>query len=296
MIGVDDPIPLELRANDVVSHVVNVDSEFRDVGSGSDSGSFQLSLLAPVRNILRVRLVSVEMPAGWNVWSAERGNTFVEVFYRDGAGVLMSVRLFVEDAVSYTAEGIVTGLTASIAEAGLPFGLSVTWDLSAGRFVFQSAERFGIRGGNGLSAAMGFLTGLHAAGRSGGGGSYVLRAQRCADLSGDRYLFLRVNDYAAVRQTIMMTTTVAGVAPKRHDFVALAKIWRDAAGDWLWSGGSVVFPAPMDLSRFQVQVVDRYGEIVPLCGLPVSFALEVLEVRNSSMYNMVRDGLAVSYR
>lgn len=290
MIGVDDPIPLDLRANDVVSHVVNVDSEFRDGGSGSDSGSFQLSLLAPVRNILRVRLVSVEMPIGWNVWSAERGNTFVEVFYRDGTGVLMSVRLFVEDAVSYTAEGVAAGLTASIAEAGLPFGLSVTWDLSAGRFVFQSAERFGVRGGAGLAGAMGFSAGLHAAVRT--GGVYILRTQRCADLEGDRYFFLRVNDYAAVRQTILVAAP-----PKRHDFVALAKIWkcRDSL-EWRWSGGTVVFPAPVDLSRFQVQIVDRYGEVVSLCGLPVSFALEVMEVRNSSMYNMVRDGLAVSYR
>lgn len=290
--GVDDPIPLELRANDAVVHVVNVDSEFRD--GGSDSGAFQLTLLSPVRNVLRVRLASVEMPAEWLVWSAARGNTSLELYYRDVSGVLMSVRLFVEDAVSYSAEGLVTALTESIAEAALPIPLTVTWNPArGGGFVFASGtttlDRFGIRGGSGLAAAMGFGAGLHASTRSGGSGDpYTLRSQQCADLGGDRYLFLRVNDYAAVRQTI--------TGPKRHDFVALAKIWRDAEGDWRWSGGTVVFPAPVDVSRFQVQVVDRYGEVVPLCGLPVSFALEVLEVRNSSMYNMVRDGLAVSYR
>jgi len=292
-VAVDDPIPLELRANDAVTHVVNVDSEFRDGGwSGSDSGAFQLSLLSPVRNVLRVRLVSMEMPAEWLMWSAERRNTSVEVFYRDVSSVLMSVRLYVEDAVSYTAEELVAALTASIAEAALPIPLTVTWNpAKGGRFVFESGadatERFGIRGGSGLAAAMGFSAGLHASTRSGSssGDPYILRSSQCADLGGDRYLFLRVNDYAAVRQTI--------TGPKRHDFVALAKIWRSVEGDWRWSGGTVVFPAPVDVSRFQVQVVDRYGETVSFCG--VSFALEVLEVRNSSMYTMVRNGLAVSY-
>ena len=295
MIGFDDPIPLELRANDVVSHVVNIDSEFRDGGSSSDSGSFQLSLLSPVRNILRVRLVSVEMPVGWNVWSVERNNTSLELFYRDGSGVLMSVRLFVEDAVRHTTDSIVRGLMTSITDLGLPFVLTVAWDLSAGRFVFQSTGRFGIRGGKGLAGAMGFAMGLHAAVRT--GDVYILRTLRCAELEGDRYLFLRVNDYAAVRQTIILPSTVTGTSPKRHDFVALAKIWkRHDSMEWRWSGGTVVFPAPVDLLRFQIQIVDRYGEVVCLCGLPVSFALEVLEVRNSSMYNMVRDGLAVAYR
>jgi hypothetical protein len=226
------------------------------------------------------------MPTEWLVWSAERRNTSVEVFYRDVSGVLMSVRLFVEDAVSYTAEGLVTSLTASITEAALPIPLTVAWNpAKGGRFVFESGNRFGIRGGSGLATAMGFSAGLHASTRSGSGDPYTLWSSQCADLGGDRYLFLRVNDYAAVRQTI--------TGPKRHDFVALAKIWRSAEGDWRWSGGTVVFPAPADLSRFQVQVVDRYGEVVSLCG--VSFALEVLEVRNSSMYTMVRNGLAVSY-
>lgn len=288
-VSVDDPIPLELRANDAVTHVVNVDSEFRDGGwSGSDSGAFQLTLLSPVRNVLRVRLASVEMPAEWLMWSAERRNTSVEIFYRDISGVLMSVRIFVEDAMSYTAEELVTALTASIAEAALPIPLTVTWNpAKGGRFVFESGSRFGIRGGSGLAAAMGFGAGLHASTRSGGDDPYTLRSQQCVDLGGDRYLFLRVNDYAAVRQTI--------TGPKRHDFVALAKIWRNAEGDSQWSGGTVVFPAPVDVARFQVQIVDRYGEIVGLCGRPVSFALEVLEVRNSSMYNMVRNGLAVTY-
>jgi hypothetical protein len=291
-VAVDDPIPLELRANDVVSHAVNIDSEFRDGGRSSDSGDFQFSLLTPVRNVLRVRLASVELPAeSIPVWSAGRGNTRLRIYYRDLSATLMSVDVYVEDAVSYSPAELAAALDGAIAAAApaLPFAISVSWDNTARRFVFTgtATNRFGVdaRKEGCLASYMGFSRKLHAASPSGGGGLYTLTSDRCVDvdMTVDRYYFLRVGDYAGVRQTT-----------GDSEFIALAKIvWVGAEKRWRWSGGTVVFPAPRDVTRFQVQLLDRYGGVVGLCGLPLSLALEVMEVRNSSMYNTVRDGLAV---
>jgi hypothetical protein len=292
-VAVDDPIPLELRANDVVSHAVNIDSEFRDGGCGSDSGDFQFTLLTPVRNVLRVRLASVELPAeSIPVWSAARANTRLRIYYRDLSATLMSVDVYVEDAVSYSPAGLAAALDGAIAAAALPFAIGVSWDDTARRFVFTgtATNRFGVdaRTAGCLASYMGFSRKLHAASVSGSGsdsGLYTLTSDRCVDvdLTVDRYYFLRVGDFAGVRQTT-----------GDSEFVALAKIvWVGAEKQWQWSGGTVVFPAPRDVARFQVQLLDRYGGVVGLCGLPLSLSLEVLEVRNSSMYNTVRDGLAV---
>lgn len=296
-VSVDDPIPLELRANDVVSHVVNIDSEFRDGGCGSsssDSGDFQFTLRTPVRNVLRVRLASVELPAeSIPVWSAGRGNTRLRIYYRDLSATLMSVDVYVEDAVSYSPAGLAAALDGAIVAATLPFAIGVSWDDTARRFVFTgtATDRFGIdaRAAGCLASYMGFSRKLHASTVSipsgGGGGLYTLTSDRCVDvdMTVDRYYFLRVGDFAGVRQ-----------AGGGSDVVALAKIvWFGAEKRWLWSGGTVVFPAPRDVTRFQVQLLDRYGGVVGLCGLPLSLSLEVMEVRNSSMYNTVRDGLAV---
>jgi hypothetical protein len=297
---VDDPIPLKLRANDVVTHVVNIDSEFRDDPRNTDTGNFQVTMLSPVRNVLRVRLDSVEAPAvgTYPSFSARRGNTCLRILYRDLSNVLFSVGVYVDDAAEYDGPSLAAAVSAAIAEAALPIPLTVTWDASGGRFVFATsaagADRYGIDATRAdLAQYMGFSRKLHAAVRVGGStGVFTLWGDNCVDLTVDRYLFVRINDFAGVRQTVVVDPAVT-----QHDFVALAKIvWNAVDRRWRWSGGSVVFPAPRDLLRFQVQVVDRYGDVVPLCGLPVSMALEVMEVRNSTMYNVARDGLAVVYQ
>ncbi|NDE18241.1 hypothetical protein EBZ80_25320, partial [bacterium] len=52
-------VPFQLRANDVVKHVINVDSRFRDTPGQSRSTDYYFTLLAPVRNVLRIRITSV---------------------------------------------------------------------------------------------------------------------------------------------------------------------------------------------------------------------------------------------
>ena len=56
-----------------------------------------------------------------------------------------------------------------------------------------------------------------------------------------------------------------------------------------------VFPSPVDLTRFKVEVVDAYGNTMDLCSSQFSFSLELLEVRNASLYMSIRDSLAAQY-
>lgn len=300
-VAVDDPIPLELRANDVVRHVVNVDSCFRERATGSSSGDFIYPLLTPVRNVLRVRVLSVEYPLGVPVFSAGRRNVGLRILFRDASGVLMAVPLTVPDG-SYTPAEMEAALGAEIAAAvGLPFSVAVRYESGTRHFVFTAPARFGIdtitgtvdrECDYGLGYYLGFNRGVATA-RSDGSGNWTVESAHCADLTGDKYVFLRVNDFRGVRHSVNTTAT------NYNEVVATTKILLSGGGcgcDCRVIENEVVFPAPLDITRIRVQVVDRYGEIVDLCGRPLSFSLEVLEVRNSSMYNMVRDGLAVSYR
>lgn len=316
-VTVADPIPLKLRANDVVRHVVNVDSCFRQRAAGATSTDFQVTLLTPIRNVLRVRVASVELPSAPSAppfFTAARRNVTLRILYRDASGTLMGVPLVIPDG-HYDAVTAAAALNAAILDVSgsgaLPFPLSVSYNATTRSFVFtgDAVTRFGVDplfGGvervtdYGLGYYLGFSARLHSPTRDGVGGPYIVAADGCADFSGHKYVFLQVNDYACVRQTV--TSYRPDGLPIQHDFTALAKILvGTAAGS---DGGAaatdlireVVFPTPQNVSRLVVRVVDKYGEVLDFCGLPVSFALEVLEVRNSSMYDMVRDGLAIVYR
>ena len=310
LIDQSDPIPLELRANDVVRHVVNVDSCFRERSTGSTSADFMYPLLNPVRNVLRVRVLSVEYPIGVPLFTAARRRTTLRILFRDLSGVLLGIPLVVPDG-NYTVEEMVTALNAEISEAvGLPFPIVVSYVESTRRFVFTAAAPSGIRFGvdtiwggwdreydYGLGYYMGFHRGLHAA-RSDSSGNWTVMGGHCADFTGDKYVFLRINDYRGVRHYVNTTATDPGV--DRWDYNEVVATTKICLGNVIDGpkviDNEVVFPTPINIGRIRVQVLDRYGEIVDLCGLPLSLSLEVLEVRNSSMYNMVRDGLSVAYR
>ena len=104
-------------------------------------------------------------------------------------------------------------------------------------------------------------------------------------------MFLKVNDYECVRQTMC-----------DNDFVALAKIvlrepknymsFDDYASQHI---KEVVFPSPVDLTRFKIELVDPYGRQVDMCAANISFSLEVLEVKNRTLYDTVRDSIMMRY-
>lgn len=323
-------LPFELRANDVVRHIVNVDSRFRDTPGAAESSStdFYYTMLAPVRNVLRVRVTSVEFPNNYRFFTERRRNVSVRVLYMNG-GVGMAVVLTVPDG-NYTAGDMVDALATAITDASGATGfadvrLTVSFSETTGTFTFTGSRFFGLdmtwvgdgaagckgdAGGAvawnrpfdyGLGWYLGFTRRLHNA-VSASPPKWILESDGCANFAGDNYVFLRVNDWACVRQ--MVTVYESGtpsLKPSRNDFVALAKVvlrepknymaFDDLAGQ---HAKEVVFPAPVDLSRLRIQVLDPYGELLDLCTAQWSFSLEVLEVRNPLLFNALRDSLVAA--
>lgn len=329
-------LPFELRANDVVRHVVSVDSRFRDTPAAADSSptDFYYTMLAPVRNVLRVRVTSVEFPNNYRFFTERRRNVSVRVLYMSG-GVGMAVVLSVPDG-NYTAGDMVDALGAAIADASgatgfAAVGLAVSFSETTGTFTFTGRGPFGLDmtwiGGPGVAGCgsasggavawnrpfdyglgwyLGFTRRLHNAKPvvpATTPATWSLESDGCANFAGDNYVFLRVNDWTCVRQMVTVYETVGSGSsvPVRNDFVALAKVVLREPKNYMTfddyasqHAKEVVFPAPVDLSRLRIQVLDPYGEQLDLCTAQWSFSLEVLEVRNPLLFNALRDSLAAA--
>ena len=310
-------LPFKLRATDVVKHIVNVDSRFRDQPWASDAADFYFSLLSPVRNVLRVRVTSVEFPNNYKFFTEKRRNVTLRVLWVDGSGSTMRTDLTIVDG-NYTAGDMVDALTTAFEEArtagAIPFVVSVGFSEITGSFTFDtsgSATKFGIdpvAGGweerefdYGLAYYLGFTRKrVHRAVARTDVSGWRLVSDECANFAGDNYLFLRVNDFACVRQTVRLYQSTDGGVWKAEpsDFTALAKLVLREPKNYMTfddyashHAKEVVFPAPVDLSRLQIQVLDVYGEVIDMCSMQFSFSLEVLEVRNPAVYNAVRDQL-----
>jgi len=145
----------------------------------------------------------------------------------------------------------------------------------------------------GLGYNLGFSRGIHQTTTdvSDGSGNLYVVSDQLAYFAGDPYVFLKVNNFDCVRQT---TVT--------NDFTALAKLVVREPKDYMsfddYAGQhakEVTFPAPYDLNRFEIQLLDPYGDRIEMQSSQFSFSLEVLEVRNISLYNTIRDAFAAKW-
>ena len=289
-------LPLELRANDVVRHIINIDSRFRE-NPLSPTSDFFYRLFTPVKNILRIRVTSIEFPNNYLMFTESRHNITLRILY-DISDVKQYI-VTIPDG-NYTAFEMQQALNNGLHDpsGGLSW-LSVAFDPIAGAFTFTGEQYFAVDTTyeslpRPFDYGLGYYLGF---GRRkcylafAVGDVWVVTSNMCASFSGDNYVFLKINEFNCVQQqtadeTFQCLAKVLLREPKNY------MAFDDYASDHV---KEVVFPSPQDLSRFHIQVLDAYGDRMDLCAAQLSFSLEVLEVRNLSLYNTIRDSITQQY-
>ena len=293
-------IPFQLQATDIKKHILNVDSRFRS--PGGSSSDFYFRLLAPVKNVLRIRITSVEIPNNFYMFSVVRRNITLRLLY--GVG-LATTKLITIPQGNYSAFDMVDALNLEFQTEGLPW-LTMSFSLVTGSFTFTGTQVFAVDTGvDGLTPAvtwnrpfdyglgynMGFSRGIFDSGAADASGNRFITSDQLSYFAGDTYVLLKINEFDCVRQTI------AG-----SDFTALAKIVLREPKNYMafddyasQHAKEVVFPTPQDLSRLHIQLLDAYGEPIDMGSSHVSFSIEVLEIMNLSLYNTVRDAFAIGW-
>ena len=306
-------IPLPLRTNNITKHIVNVDSRFRDSPATSTPSDFHLTLANTVRNVLRVRITSIEFPNNYHIFTDKRKNVSFQILYENTLPTLTvfnkSFDIVIPDG-NYSADEMVV-LINDILSGGPLQWLSVAFNENTGSFTFTGENPFSINtefGSRnrpfdyGLGFNLGFTRKHHNSIFKSGEKVWTVTSDWCAYFAGDAYFFLRLNDYGCVRQTIQIYDATGNKRIDATQFNALAKvIIRDPKNYMTFDdyaschAKEYVFPNPIDLSRLHVQALDPYGNVMDLCSAQWSFSIEVLEVKSSSLYNVIRDSISMQY-
>ena len=297
-----DDIPFALHANDIVKHIVNIDSRFRESTTESDASNFYFRLPTPIRNVLRIRVTSIELANNYFIFSRFRRNVTLWITY-GYPSLPTTVAVVIPDG-NYLVIDMLQTLTSLFASSPVLNWLTVKFNTVTGQFIFNGGTHpFSINTvcdpnkdtwdrplEYGLGYNLGFSRGeFHSVFDA---SSNTVTSNQTAYFAGDPYLFLKVNDYECVRQTLN----------NGYQFSALAKIIITQSKDFMnfddYTGHhakEVTFPAPTDLTRFHIQLLDPHGQQVRMGSAQFSFSLEVLEVRNTSLYNTIRDAFATRW-
>lgn len=293
-------VPFQLQATDIKKHILNVDSRFRD--PGGSSSDFYFRLLTPVKNVLRIRITSIELPNNFYMFSRIRRNVTLRILY----GVdLASSKIIVVPQGNYSAFDMVDALNAEFLTAGFSW-LTMSFSLVTGSFTFTGRQLFAVDTGvdgvtpaltwsrpydYGLGYNMGFSRGIFDCSAVDASGNRFVTSDQLSYFAGDAYVLLKINDFDCVLQTNVGS-----------DFTALAKIVIREPKNYMsfddyasQHAKEVTFPTPQDLSRLRVQLLDAYGEPIDMGSTHMSFSIEVLEIMNLSLYNTVRDAFAIAW-
>jgi hypothetical protein len=280
-------------------HVLSIDSRFRTNPLDNPS-NFLFKLITPIKNVVTVRLSSLEIPNTWYLCSNIRGTTSFDVFVET-----FNARVVIPEG-NYSLDVTLTNclqtqLVASM-QAVLPaYTFTVTLNpisglLSIACFKSAVATRF----------ALDFTSGIFSARNDNWGLGYILgfrqdnfvTTKRTAsltiqtgtnipDLIDCNYIFLSLNpDWRVVEHN----------QPDRSNTAAFAKVIVDVPkNDIVYDNGSNTITKtyklkqPTNITGFTVSFLDEYEQFIQLMGGSVSLTLELTEVLNSALYESLRN-------
>jgi hypothetical protein len=309
-----------INSNDLRKRIINVDSRFRATNSPSTT-NFSYSCNHTYKNVIRLRLASVELPNMFPVFSSSRGNLTFKIRAYDILGIPREVKITIESG-NYNSQdllnviqnqldinfkqqyGIFMNISVSpynalvtITHAGVaatPITGSTVPTNSARPFVLDFASENPLvmnRVHNfGLGYNLGFRKKTYAVSNSvsvDGIDTMKITSEGCLDIVGDTYLLLCINDYHTVEQktTDDYIQCLAKIVI-REDKYAVA--YEDGSS---FLSNEIIFPSPVDINILNVKLLDMYGEVVDLCGMNFALSLEITEVLNTTLYEFYRNYL-----
>lgn len=305
----------------VQTHVISIDSRFR-TDQGDNPSNFLFKLLSPIKNVISIRLSSLEIPNTWYTFSKIRGN--ISMIITISNTIAQYGRVVITEG-NYTANAIFPGTPVLPNDIFLELfnqlnstftsnSFSVYFDPITGKltiscFTKNKAPTGGYTYMNQPKATPGFETpvnfsmnfadGIYSTRDDNWGLGYNLgyrtqetivatshTAESIVDVIDSNYIFLSLNpDWRVVEHN----------QPDSSQTAAFAKVIIDVAkNDTVYdNGGNTItkqyyLKQPSNITAFNISVTDEYDQYIQLEGGNISMTLEVTEVLHSSLYETMR--------
>jgi hypothetical protein len=300
---------LPLNANETRVQLINVDSRFRDniIEPPTD---FMYSYSHSIRNIIQMRVASVEIPMGYYTFSRSRKNTMFRVDSHDYTGAVQTMTVTIPDG-DYTPACLIQHIQEEFNRIRDTIGIFFRISLNPiNRRVTISHDGSApppCPAGPVMKATAFGLTfsmiGLENRSYQWGLGSYLgftkpfveattpeITGESLIDTAGDSYFLVAVDDFHAVDHHMKdgYLQCMAKVLLKKHH-VAPGAMGNIVSNDgYTVISNEVVHTRPIDLARSRIRLMDAYGIPIDLHHLNWSLTLEVTLIMNPERYDRHR--------
>lgn len=279
-----------VNSQDIKRTIINVDSRFKDNISDTPS-DFYYRPATPFKNIIRLRLVSAEIPNIWYAFSEKRKNIAFDIILKstmvrytvridEGNYTLGASSTNLLDAVQFELTRISTliggGMNLEIQLDPVRTQIIIFDDSATPQEFLMDFEIYGKDRPNdwGLGYALGFRSTLY-----GMGSRYLAEAP--PDVHIDPYILISVNDYECFQQNSGSIGVFAFAKLIIHED-KYNIIFADESSIYT---REYIFGQPTNIAKFHIRLLDMYGEELEMRKTNISLSFEISEITNAKIYN-----------
>lgn len=288
-----------LYEKNIRTHVINIDSRFR-TDPVDPSTDFTFKLKNPMRNIISLRISSIEFPNTYYTFSKARQNTtFLLYYFRGPLDVNKQQKIVSIPDGNYSPEELVD----TINEILIDNPVSISYNPIKGKILFDSQYYFevDILGGNLAFSnriydnGLGYNLGLRqlsssellkAVKETTGIQIYKLEGNSIVDTIDNNYIFISLDPDWKV---------ITNYTKDKELHYSFAKVIINVPkGSVLYDNGANTitkeywFQQPTDITIIPVRISDPYDQTIDLSGMDFSFSLEIKEIRNAALHELIR--------
>jgi hypothetical protein len=270
---------------DTRRRVINIDSRYREDYINTTPTDFKFTLMEPIKNVCKIRLLTAEIPNTEYSFSAVKKNTNFSIQPLDASGNVQTlITISITDG-NYTAANLVDVITTYFTDhASLFTGLGMTPSISLGdyngKITISMGKKCNFIFGTGFDRPFEFGLGYNLGFRQKFYlGVSSITSESIIHVIGDNYYLLQVDDYGYVQHKTWYKETIRAFAKIPINQDKNIMIFDDLGNQVVREH---VFPSPIDIYYFnKIRLCDARGEPVDLQGMNISIALEITEIVNS---------------
>ena len=270
----------------------SIDSRFSDLKNNVNS-EFRVQNPIPLKNIIRIRLVSVEVPLVEPMFSEPKGNVTFRLKIGASVKYINSGEIL---AGNYTAGALIAALQTQLRNIHSAFNaplssitglLTITNNSLQFTFDFASPiDTIASRATHwGLGYYLGFRDTVIVSAYSTTTGGYTVTATSVINVQANPYYLVQMR---CPDEVVSLTHRISG-----GTFIsAFAKIvLTDNFYQLQFDDGAnlirkeYTFMSPVNIPFFQISLRDPWGDLVNMMDADWSYTVEVTEIKNSKMYN-----------
>jgi len=306
-----------VNANDLRIRSINIDSRFRTSYTDTTT-DFDFRFAHTYKNVISVRVASIELPNIAYQFSPLRHNTSFKITAYDNSGVERSTTISITPG-NYSSVYLEQEIQSKLDEFKYMTGIYINYTINPvsvrSKFEligtsplpvtdetpptnppskpliidFSNDNTCGRRCDFGLGYYLGFrcLKYVVAPVTDKPLSGFTLMSESLVDVVGDLYLLLHVGDFHNVEHKtgdnyIQCMTKI---------------IIREERGTVTYDDGStlmnnqVILPSPIDLKQISIRLSDAYDQPIDLMDMNWSLTLEIIEVQNIRLYEFYRNYL-----